>query len=153
MKIPRFRLWVLWILVLASGIGIWGYTMRRRSAEYRGRAESHGQQEANCRRDAKGLLMTVERARASLGNSKAVRDRVPASKYSTEEKRQLLSNIEEAERHYRKTEDRFSALVAHKLATAEWHVRMEQKYLRAARYPWLPIEPNPPLPAAPPPLE
>jgi hypothetical protein len=28
----------------------------------------------------------------------------------------------------------------------EWHLRMEQKYEHAARYPWLPVEPDPPQP-------
>jgi hypothetical protein len=29
---------------------------------------------------------------------------------------------------------------------AAYHTRMSEKYERAARYPWLPVEPNPPRP-------
>jgi hypothetical protein len=28
-------------------------------------------------------------------------------------------------------------------AVAHWHWNMQQKYLRAARYPWLPVPPDP----------
>jgi hypothetical protein len=28
----------------------------------------------------------------------------------------------------------------------DWHSKMADKYMRAARYPWLPVEPDPPNP-------
>ncbi len=28
----------------------------------------------------------------------------------------------------------------------DWHLKMRDEYWRAARYPWLPVEPDPPLP-------
>jgi hypothetical protein len=31
-------------------------------------------------------------------------------------------------------------------ARAAWNDRMKRKYERAARYPWLPVEPDPPMP-------
>jgi hypothetical protein len=30
-----------------------------------------------------------------------------------------------------------------------WHAQMAKKYEHAARYPWLPLEPDPPMPARP----
>jgi hypothetical protein len=31
----------------------------------------------------------------------------------------------------------------------DWHARIKEKYRRAARYPWLPVEPDPPKPENP----
>jgi hypothetical protein len=33
--------------------------------------------------------------------------------------------------------------------SAEWHGQLKLKYMRAARYPWLPIAPDPPSPPEP----
>lgn len=34
----------------------------------------------------------------------------------------------------------------HQLRISTWHYRLASKYRRAARYPWLPVEPDPPEP-------
>ena len=38
------------------------------------------------------------------------------------------------------------AMTADELKAAEWHKPLAEKYRHAARYPWLPVEPDPPPP-------
>jgi hypothetical protein len=40
-------------------------------------------------------------------------------------------------------------LSAQLLRENSWHTQMAEKYRRAARYPWLPVEPDPPKPEPP----
>jgi len=45
MRLPRFRVCTLLILVLLVGVGVWGCMMWQRSAEYRCMADTYAQME------------------------------------------------------------------------------------------------------------
>ncbi len=46
----------------------------------------------------------------------------------------------------RRDRDELQMLEAHQLKLAKYHYDMARKYEHAARYPWLPVEPDPPEP-------
>ncbi len=47
----------------------------------------------------------------------------------------------------RRDRDELQMIEAHQLKLANYHHDMARKYEHAARYPWLPVEPDPPPPA------
>lgn len=96
MRPPGFRLRTLLVLVILSGLGLGGYTLRRRSDLYR-------------RRAAEMEWIEYEFASIRIGSSKSV-----------------AANVEQAR---------------------EYWAALKRKYRRAARYPWLPVAPDPPEPS------
>ena len=110
MRLPRMttRRWMVVVAIVAFVIA--GEQMRRASARYRLRAESHALREADLRREAEKWRGVQPWVFGGLRGQEA-RDVM------------LLPEF------------------------VEYHARFGRgKYERAARYPWLPVEPDPPEP-------
>jgi hypothetical protein len=130
MRPPRFRLRTLLIAVavVATVMGL-----QRRRADFLGRAEQHGRMELHRHAQARGLggailprpmfeaLMDSDDLRSGCGwaNYRGVRF----------EGKERLSTLGAA----------LEQMAAH-------HAALRRKYERAARYPWLPVAPDPPPP-------
>jgi hypothetical protein len=142
MRLPRLQFTVrrMMIVVAIAAVALGANELRRRkdrydslrsTHEWRGRssissAEFHASTAAANERE-------VERLRA------AVRSRNHASRPEAEAVAQITSNIEGAAAIERAAERQFRA-------RARFHELLRKKYERAARYPWLVVEPDPPEP-------
>ncbi len=104
MKLPRFRLRTLLILVVLAGCGVWVVlSLRRRSEEFRRAADRHAETAAMLRSANAGWVNGSKRGGTPSYPATAAPDR-----YET------------------------------------YHLTMARKYDCAARYPFLPVAPDPP---------
>lgn len=130
---PRLSIWMMMLAVAIFAAGL-GYIHHRRSAAFRLRAEDYARKAAA---QADRVLRSQElweAADSQLGYGTAYlanRDRLPPGSL---EGRERLVEI------FKRDVDMFRALFAH------YH-GLEEKYRRAAAFPWLPIAPDPPPPA------
>ena len=136
MRLPRFRLRTLMILVMLAGVGVGGLVFWRRAAEYRRFAEQWGPLE---RLSEESLQIAVSRFEAT----KVRRERVL----------KLVASEPEYGRHLSEynlvlmDEAKLAADSAERARTDLTYVRsMRLKYDRAARYPFLPVAADPPEP-------
>jgi hypothetical protein len=97
------------------------------------------------------LLVAVAVAALSLSGlhlqrlSRAYQRR--ADQYSNEGFRWCEYGSAELEAQQRMSPQQFEAYIGRRFQEIlRWRARMEAKYRRAARYPWLPVAPDPPLP-------
>jgi hypothetical protein len=124
MRLPRLRFTVRRLMLvvalagLAMGVGIWSYKMRQLSGGYARAAKFHRAWLDRYREREAVILQAIGR----LETVAARRSVVPPS-------------------HDRHRED--AADYARK---ADYREALALKYERAARYPWLPVEPDPPPP-------
>ncbi len=124
MRRPRLRLRTLLILVLLTGLGFGGYVLFRRSEEYR-RWARHAEE---AERFLEEQIASEDDFVATERKHQAQLERGGAPK---ETLRDLSDSIE------------FTAKAAvYDRAVREYQAKQKLKYLRAARYPWLMVEPD-----------
>jgi hypothetical protein len=137
MRLPRMttRRWMAAVAIVAVAIG--GEMMRRRSVSYRGQANRYALAEAKVRTWGKNSdQRTAEHKKhlrkvQSFAESGGGAFRASWKSFIDSATRSVTLASEEAERFHR--------LAAH-------YAALRMKYERAARYPWLPVEPDPPKP-------
>jgi hypothetical protein len=142
MTLPQFRLtvrqWMLLVAlaILAIGGGIWGYSMRRLSRYYAGEAEFAWRCERYRRERAATLTQTarVDEKSADRTPGSELADQTPLDtkkQKAKEDRREAVDTREDA---------------ALWTARADHWAALARKYERAARYPWLAVEPDTPEP-------
>jgi hypothetical protein len=137
MRLPRLRFTIRWMMVvvaivaLALGSTLWGLKMRRLAHFYAVRASMSKQLETKHR----GLearvtreIQEIEKLQQEIGEPRPVTDEPSFASISAKQMRRVLE------------------AVAHTKKLADHHATLRRKYERAARYPWLNIEPDPPEP-------
>jgi hypothetical protein len=141
MRLPRMRLrvWIALVLVTALVLagGIWG----RKMAVYRLKAQSHAADELSeglALRLLQGPPPDIRRLTNDLASQPGSRDLL------VEWNGQPLDIEVSPIANYPSVGVRREAdACAERIA---YHSRMRRKYERAARFPWLPVEPDPPEP-------
>lgn len=154
MRLPRLRfsLRLLMVVVASSALVIAAWTLRQRAGEYRKRAASYARQEQSA------ISARDEALRAGQGLRRSRRD-------ATEQREELIASLKESIGRYVDSIDEFlprdidpkhweQKLVVNQ-EEVDLHARdaahfgqLRRKYERLARYPWLPVEPDP-LPVRP----
>jgi hypothetical protein len=133
MKFPRVRFTVrrLMVLVILAGVGIGGYVLLRRSAEYRHRTEAYASDVDFIEQQIRHDCAFIEEYQALSELRKKKQTDAPSVEgfRSDEDFIAFYLKSIEGERRYR---DRFR--------------QMQRTYERAARYPFLPVAPDPPEP-------
>jgi len=117
--LPRFTLRATAIVIAVAALATWGYAMRLRSAMFTAKASEHEDTLFWERINLRALQYN------SIGSFEFRRQR-----------RQNLTATDEAE-------------IATQGHVVEYEERMYRKYARAARFPWLPIDPDPAPPTSP----
>jgi hypothetical protein len=137
MRLPRLRFTIRWMMVvvaivaLALGSTLWGLKMRRLARSYALRASTAKQAETNYR----GLETKVTRAVREIELGQKMIEPRPVR----EEPRFASIALDHQMR-------RALGLAAYLKRLGDHHATLRRKYERAARYPWLTIEPGPPWP-------
>jgi hypothetical protein len=124
MRLPRVRFTArrLMVAVVIAAIGLWGIALLRLSAEYRRRA-------SDMRRAQQAHSINAEIA----GNvAEAIRREASSYPAFTSDLLPGASKYQRSKEAYQRKADHYS--------------RLTEKYIRAARYPFLPVEPDPPEP-------
>jgi hypothetical protein len=129
MKRPRCTLRVSMIAVAVVALMSWGYALWRRSADF----------DAKARQFESRLLPKISRL-GGLG-LKEYAYIAGENEYSASELAQLMSILPGIEYYKQHSE--------YLLRLREYKNSMARKYRRAARRPWMPVDPDPPPPAAP----
>src|SRR5689334_19392089 len=114
MKMPRFRLRSLMILVTVVAIALGAETTQRRWAHFRERAAYHAQEEKACHLEANQLSSTIDQ----LVNSNALKEVIRERGDSAED----LDGLRELEEGFRKEASRWRAEAAK-------HARKRADYL------------------------
>jgi hypothetical protein len=136
MRLPRLQLTLRWMMVVvalvavAMGATLWGLKMRRLARSYALRASMSKQFETECR----GFEADTVKTGQGVDELRRLR-RDPASVFSDEldeTEKQLASKVWEDAAYWRR-------IAAH-------YASLKRKYERAARYPWVTIQPDPPEP-------
>lgn len=136
MRLPRLTTRRLMVIVAVVAFGIEGWRLFQWSRIYQDWAKYH----SNC-----GMIAQAMRdrfvVRADMLDSNA-------AQAANDDPAQADLQGSRAENYRRLAADlRSAAILVGKVA--ERHFRLKAKYLRAARYPWLPVQHDPPEPAPP----
>ncbi len=146
MRWPRFRLRTLLVLVVLAGVSVGGYVLWRRSAEYRKRASDMEVQEIamgeladSMSKRARATGLDADRIESGPDNDDFIVTYSHTPMVHKTTMAAVLADMREQ--------------VSHNLYSATRYVRhrrhyasLKKKYRRAARYPWLPVAPDPPEP-------
>jgi hypothetical protein len=117
------------LVVAIAGVGVWGVKMWRLSREYASKAQNSQYLEAFYSRLEAIRLRSIQQNQELLGQSDAIDTSVDVpTKESTKRPQRWAAKS-------RADAARYATLTAHYAALAH-------KYGRAARYPWLPVEPD-----------
>lgn len=140
----RFTVRRMMIAVALVAIGAWGVVLARRSDEYRGRASSAGYRELAVAELEKMIRQTA--AAAGLEADRIDRDRGRDSVGEADFRRiygrprdSVVADLKEIAAKKTLERERYKRVREHCAS-------LKEKYLRAARYPWLPVAPDPPEP-------
>jgi hypothetical protein len=161
------RRWLIAVAAVSAGLG--GYReatrLKRSRDEYVTRAATHGAVEADCRRlvsrFASSLVneSTANPQLMSFAQMEIAFDNLEAG-FGIPESRSTAAE-EDAHDRFKEAQAREHILEVRRLVilndyvrrraeylqrNADYHAQLARKYERAARYPWLPVEPDPPLP-------
>ena len=149
MRLPRIRFTLrslmaaIAVVAIAISGTLWGLKMRRLSRLFGIQAQGHKQLETWCRQ-------SEARSLKSLAEFEGLGRRLRELPHYNEEDLGLrlreLPHYNEVEGMWAGLEDRerrFAGLMARR---GDHYARLNQKYDRAARYPWLTVAPDPPLP-------
>ena len=169
MRLPRFRLRTLLVLVALAGIGAGGYALWRRSAEYSRRAdEANGLRQVyldlaeqhRIQRELSGRVRSLQdEFRKHLAQVKEI---LPGTTVALEEKmrrdpevarrtreNQLLDQAISEATNSVSSEDGMEREAIKVERIADHFAALRAKYDRAARYPFLPVAPILPCPNEP----
>jgi hypothetical protein len=136
MRRPRFRLRTLLIAAAVVGLSVGVLTLRQRSAEYRERAALHAEE----KRKHMELVNFCGYLQNQFENGFiCVDEYIRLVRPSAQDLADYRGGATEAIELARKE-------LASERAGASYHENLKRKYDRAARYPWLSIEPDPPAP-------
>jgi hypothetical protein len=117
------------LIAIAIAGTLWGLKMRRLSKAYAATAQTHKRFEAVCRQfeaDSRQIAESHDELRRLRSD-----DETPFFKEMYEREKHLSTRMWES--------------VAHSANNADHHAAMKRKYERAARYPWLTVDGDPPL--------
>jgi hypothetical protein len=141
---PRFTLRWLMVLVALVGVAAWGWRMVKLRQVYLQIALTHANQASRTEAKRKfqadsliALAYVLEGKKAGIHRDAVVSGKnsfsvIPTSSWTVAEAERQVSNMRKR-----------LALTSRRL---EHDIRLKAKYERAARYPWLPVEPDPPMP-------
>ncbi len=126
MRRPRMTIsrWMTAVAIVAIALGV--DRMVRRAGRMRTRAAFHGREE--------------RQATEALSRPGAIRG--VAADLVHHRHRWDLGGA-----RFEETNELFDEMFASEQRRADYHGAMRRKYERAARYPWLPVEPDPPEPS------
>jgi hypothetical protein len=132
MRLPRLRFTVrrLMLVVALVGAGMWGVKLWRLSREHAGRARSAWASEGFYRLVNERSLKNAIRCE-ELAARMPYEDPIRRDWFAVSMQQLALESREDAVKW---------------LAKAGHYAASARKYERAARYPWLPVEPEPPEP-------
>lgn len=150
MRLPRFRVRTLLVLVAVAGVLYGGEVLRRRRVRFLQKEALYARFSRAFLSDAATVRDDISEARAELARMRA-RDRWAASEIQRLEKQYGISHQPKTEQGtgYEVHEQALAGMakiVQKSVQHADYYRGLEHKYARAARYPWLMIEPDPPVP-------
>jgi hypothetical protein len=136
----RFTVRALMIAVAVAALVILAERWRRLAAEYSAAASRFAAAEASESDRLDGLRSVLEATRTDLDRSRAQHEQTdPVGLY---EKRVREAAIT----HYESKEKDLMSELAKSVALRSRYIETRRRYERAARYPWLPVAPDPPEP-------
>ena len=146
MRLPRVRLTVRWLMVAIAitALALGGIMMGRKRGEYLQRARVFGMIEEEARALVEELHSEKESAEIL-----ARFERQAIEEHRTEPDPFLRPPIPLADLHPEKYEAQAKEAIRETVSAQrmiEYASAMRRKYERAARYPWLPVAPDPPPP-------
>jgi hypothetical protein len=139
---PRFRprLWMLMVAVAVVAVLIWGVQMWRLSRDYRQQATLWAVREQESRDYARSLEMDVVGILARPSN-------IPPLIINGSGRFERPEDLAGDPREIAAAEAEYVRRLATRASErADFHARLKQKYLHAARYPWLPVASDAPEP-------
>jgi hypothetical protein len=164
MKLPRFRLRTLMIVVAIIAIAAYGDVLRRRRAEYLRRAAALAMPEQASRgaRDSNKKMLTEFKEkfeqrkdweRRNVDQLKRMAEDDLLSSETQAKWRDLQRMAEQSLGESEQRQDELTSSVNAEIArwsrSYDHFSALRRKYERAARYPWLPVSPDPPDPTFP----
>ncbi len=140
MRVPRFRFTMRWLLVAVAIVALvcGAEALRRRRSIYRREQSAWSRLKNWAARDVERYDRWEEQSLRGMREMQALYERfreLDGARRARDESRR--QSEEAAEYHGRAVRER---------ALIQYYSRMEAKYERAARYPWLPVTPDPPDP-------
>jgi hypothetical protein len=151
----RFRLLSLMIVVAMTALAVWGYAMRRRSAEFASAIKRRSAEFASKADQHRAKLFELKlNLMAAVSFRGDVLPVVGALDQTPQESERQLRHLEDfygnglTERDLARR-DLTKSGQARKMLLLLWiryEVYMYFKYRRAATRPWLPVDPDPPVP-------
>ena len=143
MPVPRVRFTVrrLMAVVMLVAVLMWGVQTWRRWQAYRRSAMYYAQVELWSGQEVAWMDRSITQARHRLPEELRISQHALRHFINDRE----VTPAEFAASQEKVVADMF-AMAAQKRAQVAFFARMKRKYERAARYPWLPVEPDPPVP-------
>ena len=143
MRMLRFRIKTLMVAVAVVAVLTWGFNLYRLSSLYSYRSASAKAGETEHVERCRARDLTLEQFEETWlvveGELRAIGDSESRGTYRKKRLKEIAAKYEEGCRALRLLRVREQAIATH-------YARLKDKYERAARYPWLPIAPDPPLP-------
>jgi hypothetical protein len=147
MRLPRFKVRTLLILVILAGSGVGGYVLWGRSVEYRRRAESARSFEMEYADQASGFRSGADAMSHMLENFSIFRPSpLSPEQVAAVEGAASLPPLPPSLEETRAAVDDSRRRATECDRMRDYNAGIKLKYYRAARYPWLPVEPDPPEP-------
>jgi hypothetical protein len=143
MRLPGWEITVRRLMLVVALVGLFFAggdrvaTMSRLSGEYAGKAQRYMSLEAYYRQDAASLLGQAK------SNEKLASANRPVEDIGNEP---LTHASKEVEKDFAGQAGDDLGRAARAAAKADYYAALARKYDHAARYPWLPAEPDPPEP-------
>ena len=134
MPLPRFRLRTLMIVVAVVGVAVTGVRLRERSLAYGRQADRHTQVAEMSRRLRLDIEADLAEKPASID---AEREPAPHRRANTIKSGLLRGPGVDPVLTIARDAEGWGAV-------ERYHAALAAKYRRAARYPWLPVVPDPP---------
>jgi hypothetical protein len=121
-------------IIALAGIGAWGWRLVKLEEDYRGTAKLHRVSVGFLGNEAQTYRTNIENLFWSIMSQQIATSRVSS--------KEIEQEIQDAAKGLQQARDRLAA----NARLCEHHHRLMLKYDRAALYPWLPVEPDPPEP-------
>lgn len=153
MRLPRFRIRTMMVIVVIAALVGWGVQMVQRSAHASKLARKHRESEALYTQGERRKKADVERWESSVADEQqriakaeknAAREdaneeyKKNSARLASEIRKTMDLSIDELQ-DQRKELARYSEM-------RRYYSSLASKYELAARYPWLPVAPDPPVP-------
>ena len=146
MRLPRFRIRTMMIAVVVVALLTAAWRLQALSADYDFRRAQAAAKASESWVSMKSVEAQIQKVDQKLSEVLAHWDTKLAADETGSLRQMMGGTVDDVKRVYERIHASSVSDLRRYTAAHEYYRLLERKYQRAARYPWLPVEPDPPKP-------